>query len=391
MKRILIISLIILSLANCKRSNPTYQNLNVKYIGEDGYNLNWEDIYIPIDSSTYTVYPIFSGSHLSGRDYLCGYNRKGHSIDIFDITNRTFLMHIFLENRGPDGLNELSGFYIHNWDSIFVYSYYELCIIDSAGNIHYKKNLKDFPLVERGKKGNLDATISFNLYYAKERQSVFLNYTPRNVGFCSNEFYKIPFVAEYKLAQDTLELLPINYSEFFMENKDVGDLFVSYVSLCDNNIIYNFTGESNIYLYNLQTRQNEAFGARSSFTKNTTSSIGPNAGLTKIQQHNVESVEFLYTYYDKYRNLFYRLHYGDQKYQISENEFNTYDDKSLYLMIFNKDLELIKELKLDDHTFYPAFFGVTSQGLLLNANNESNPNFNEDIVHFKLLKITTNE
>ena len=56
-------------------------------------------------------------------------------------------------------------------------------------------------------------------------------------------------------------------------------------------------------------------------------------------------------------------------------------------MIFNEDFELTKELKLDDHTFYPDFFGVTSEGLLLNANNVSNPNYNKDMVQFKLLKI----
>lgn len=53
-------------------------------------------------------------------------------------------------------------------------------------------------------------------------------------------------------------------------------------------------------------------------------------------------------------------------------------------MVFNKDFELIKEIKLEDYMFVPTFHGITHDGLFLNANHGLNNNFSGDFANFKI-------
>lgn len=384
MKYILLIFGLFLS---CNRSDKAYVNLETKLKGDLNIDIKFESFSIPIDSITYNRYACFSNFNLNNCDYLAGYNGKIHSIDIFNLTNRTFLKHLFLNKDGPNQLSFVSGLYVINWDSIIVYSDFDVCIIDSSGNIKYKRDLSKIAIKESGFSRSLSSTYSTNMFYSEERNSIFLIYTPRNVKFWSESFLKIPFLAEFNLTINTLELVPVYYSNFFVENSFVADSYEPFVKIFKNKIYYCFSGESNIYSFDLDTKVLETFGARSSFTDNITKPIRFTNNLTILTRHRLENVSFLNVLYDPYRNLFYRFHYGEQKYKVSAYKYNTFFDKKLYLMIFDSEFKLIKEIKLDDYTYNTNFYGVTREGLVLNANHELKPDYNDNLAQFKLLKI----
>jgi len=116
-----------------------------------------------------------------------------------------------------------------------------------------------------------------------------------------------------------------------------------------------------------------------------------NASKDEKSLHRAENVSYFNVHYDPYRDLYYRLHYGDVQHKgsYSMEDINAmYGEKGLYLMIFNSELELIKETVLEKYTFVPEFYGISEEGILLNANHNMHMDYEGKYAKFKLFRIS---
>lgn len=283
----------------------SYKNLDTKVADIQTTNIFIEDVAIPIDSITNPSYPVFHNSLINGISYLSGYNRKTHSIDVFDLNSKVFFKHIGLEHHGPNGIEDVRGLYIHNWDSVFISSTFNIYMINSNGKIIKSFNLLDKDLFVNLAEGSLTSTNSFGLYYSFSRNSVFLNYIPTNVEFGTKEFYTRPFIAEYYLNDNSLKLIPVEYSKYFTDNH-VGFLSIPAVTIYNNTIYVCFQGESNIYTYDLEKNKTTVHGGQSSYSINLATPIDLNAKFERKLRHRAESPMFFNIIYDPFRELFYR-------------------------------------------------------------------------------------
>ncbi|GEM_PF-3227521 len=381
---------IVASMLACNNNSQKYRNLETTISDNTSLDYNFEDVLIPIDSVTRNSYPVYCGFTNSVSTYLAGANRQTNALDILDISNRRVFKHVNLKSEGPNAVEALDGFYIHNWDSIFVFTGFAVKLVDTSGVVKSNWGITDFGIIQSGKVGGVGTPVGFHLYYSKRRNSLFLYYTPNNVPIGSREFFQQPFIVEMNLSKNTMCLLPVTYSKFLIENPNVGYKYIPMVTFSNDVVYYGFEGESNIYAFDIESSQSKEYGARSRFTKNTVDILPPSADQVRKNIHWIENVGFFETIHDPFRNLFYRLHVGNQPYQVSSNEFNTFNDKDMYIMVFDKHMHLITELKLDPKTFYPEFWCVTKEGLLLNANHELNGNTNEKSSNFKLLVMRIN-
>jgi len=362
-----------------KKSNKSYKHFDNNIVKNNSVNISSEDVRIPIDSITYPSYSTYQNVSINDTSYLAGYNEKTHSIDVFDLNKKEFYKHIKLDNQGPNGISRVADFYIHDWDSIFVFVARKLHLIDSVGLVKNSFNLSEY---EKKLKGTVTTGLGFRLYYSINRNSVFFKYVPRDVKYGSKEYFLKPFIAEFNLTNDTMSLLPVKYSKYIMNNY-IGYLSRPYVSFFKDKIYYCFNGESNIYSYNLKTNKTDIYGGRSKYSKNLAKPIPRNWSSDKKDKHRLKGVQFFNVIYDPYRDLFYRLHFGNMN-----NNNGTFRDKSLYMMVFNEDFKLFREKKLNNYTYRPEFYGISREGLFLNANHEMNENFGGDFSNFKLLKIS---
>ena len=386
MKNILFLFFIVYSICSISCSgNSSYKNLKAKDAKEQTIKFSVEDVRIPIDSLSYPSYSIYQNIIIDGESYLAGYNTRMHSIDIFNLDTKSFSRHIKIELQGPNEIGNLDGFCIQSWDSIFIYSLGKLYLMDDSGSINWSLNMMKLKPTN-GEPGTLASTIGFGLNFSKNRNSVFFNFIPRNVEFGTKEFYSLPFIAEFHLDNNSLTLLPVKYSDYFVNNY-TGYLSVPNFSFFNDRIYYCFSGESNIYSYDLNTNETNIYGGRSKFTKSLAESIPRNSTFDQKLRHRLTSATFFNITYDPFRDIFYRLHYGNLDYSISNETNNTFNDKSLYLMIFNKEFELLEEIKLDNYTYLPEFCGISEEGLFLNSNHEMNEKFSADYSNFKLFKI----
>ncbi|MFP4367381.1 MAG: DUF4221 family protein, partial [Bacteroidales bacterium] len=340
-------------------------------------------------SITIHSYPVYHNALIDGISYLAGYNSKTHNIDVFELNSKSFNRHINLEHHGPHGIEDVRGLYIHNWDSIFISSTINIYLINSNGQIIKSFNLLNEDLFKGLEEGSLTSTSSFGIHYSVTRNSFILNFMPNNVEFGTKEYYSKPFIAEYFLDNYSLRLIPIPYSKYFIDNH-VGFLSVPAISIYSNKIYVCFQGESNIYSYDMENEKISVYGAQSRYSKNVAKPIDLNASFDKKLRHRLESPMFFNLIYDPLREFFYRLHFGDMD-SMGSNIRGPFHDKSLYLMVFNKDLELIDEIKLEDHRYIPSFYGISYEGLFLNANHDLSNNLSGDFANFKLIKINITE
>ena len=101
MKNYFFIIAFFLSVTSCLE-NKSYKNVNNKLAKNSSIQISKEDIHIPIDSMTYPSYSIYQNVFVNDMSYLAGYNRDMHSIDVFDLNKKEFLMN---ENFSGDFSN----------------------------------------------------------------------------------------------------------------------------------------------------------------------------------------------------------------------------------------------------------------------------------------------
>jgi hypothetical protein len=98
----------------------------------------------PLDSVTSTGERNFQYFEDKNKEYFCYFNRKDNTILFYDYKKANLDFKLALNKDGPDGVGEISGFLVHNLDSIFVYRYGGalLYLINKNGKVKNKYDLK---------------------------------------------------------------------------------------------------------------------------------------------------------------------------------------------------------------------------------------------------------
>src|SRR5436189_6251679 len=85
--------------------------------------------------------------------------------------------------------------------------------------------------------------------------------------------------------------------------------------------------------------------------------------LNLVANHLITSPLYLKIMYDKYKKLYYRF-YLDAVELERDGKYSTYGDKDLYLIVYDSDFKILKEIKLDKDHFWQYSF-VTRNGLYI--------------------------
>jgi len=161
-----------LSFVSCT-SESSYLALNKHSKLLENKEIEEQSKVFQIDEFTLNAYQI-SSSYVEdkGREYIISYNGMTHSLDVINLNNNS-ISHIKLDKEGTNGIfPDISGLFIHNMDSIFLYSQYVIFQIDGRGEVIQKI----IPPVPDGgfimMLSNFSLGIN-NLYYNKSRNSIF--------------------------------------------------------------------------------------------------------------------------------------------------------------------------------------------------------------------------
>lgn len=137
-----------------------------------------EEINIPIDDKTLTSYQVISCFQENENNLVYAYNSPMHSLDIFNLNDQS-ISHLPLNKEGENGiLKNVSGLYVHQEDSLWLYSQGFLYLVNNEGEVKGKYELPfpegGFIMVETN-----FSMATIKLFYHPQRNSVFyLTVTP---------------------------------------------------------------------------------------------------------------------------------------------------------------------------------------------------------------------
>lgn len=322
-----------------------------------------------IDEQTLNTYQV-SSSYIddNNTEYIVSYNSITHNLDVININNDS-ISHIKLVKEGINGIfPEVSGLYVHNMDSIFIYSQYKIFQIDRTGELIQKIT----PPVPDGGFIMMFSNFSLginSLYYNNVRKSIF--YLAFNESD-ENQY----FVYEYFLLEDKFIQRKINGTELETNIRtDYGWRQMPNISYTDYNIIYNYPINSNIYTINIESGEQHSFGAQSKYTDNRAKKTTSPLTFESADRNLIESVHFFNILYNKSHDVYYRLHLGEGDYHVKENTHTQFSSKPIYLMLFDNEFNVIDEIGLEKLKYdYFTSWGMLNSGLYLieRENLESN-------------------
>ena len=132
---IVLIAFISLSCSKQYPESETGENI----YGQQIYDLHAVDtVFIPVDSTVSTFYPIFQYYEHQDSCWFVVYNSIDHTIRFFNIKTKYEERSITLDLDGPKTIPELQGLLVHNLDSIFLFSLItnDIFLINKNGSIH---------------------------------------------------------------------------------------------------------------------------------------------------------------------------------------------------------------------------------------------------------------
>ncbi|WP_422006635.1 DUF4221 family protein [Roseivirga pacifica] len=352
----------------CKNSSdlileatPSSQNINLKRA----------EIAIPVDSLGLSVYGTDPTIYKAGNDFLLyAYNTPQHSIDVYNLTQKTFKSRIKLHREGPNQVNKVYNSYVLNPDSIYIMGKGKLYLLNQLGEVTTSYNTI-FESSENTEGGYFHSPNEANFIIEHGGAAMlgfFIHYntigTERTEESLSN-----PILGRLNLKDEDLSFYPLTYSQFIQQNQgDFSELKPNF-TFTANQLIYNWPIESNIYTFEYKSGKKKILGAKSDFSANAALTI---TGNSKYDYRN-EGTWFNSIKPYPGTKFYYRTHWSSQPRTTPNGDKTDASTKPGYIMLLSENFEVIEEIELDSDCFLEGSF-ATNDGIFFWAKDGMNEN-----------------
>lgn len=265
--------------------------------------------------------------------------------------------------EGKEALTQLTSFFFHNPDSIFVASPYYLGLVNAQGDVLFKQPINR----ESVKMDGIDFAEKLitsdaysPLYYNVAENCLYVGLRSTQYSIFQDGFYEGAIAAKIDLNEWRVEELPIFYPERLQKER-FSTLKTPNITFLSDRIVYGFRYAATVYVYDLRSEQTQVFPCASGFTKNEAEPlVMPTFDQNVLNKYNAVNPAFFRMTYDPYRQVWYRAHfsekYGEENGIFGKNE--------TFLSVWDDTFEQLVELKLPWNLNPMALF-PTREGLLL--------------------------
>ena len=324
-------------------TNKFINRCKIEYIGDKCFELDDETSYLSsyiqfIDNDT--------------ARYFTFTNEYNNSIYFYDYTNSAFIKKIKYEKEGNNGVGEIQGYDYINDDSIFVYAYRSSRMFLTNSNSSVINSFK--PLYKSRKYNSVKEMTSFPpAPYAQSNSPIrFVNGNVILAGLISGEYISEnstnrPVSVIYNLTDKSIKYRN-NYPEIYQEYNWGGGLTyrMPFFETNKNNIILSFAADHYIENYSLISDSSTRYYAGSSAIDKITPFRYPKS----VPQNNQmvmdwyrENPSYEGIYYDKYKDLYYRIARLPNK-NYKRGDFG--NRKPIIIIVLDSKLNYLGEGKL---------------------------------------------
>lgn len=333
---LILLSVLFLGSCDLKKSDYLVENRISSY----SLNSSFKEFQLLGDSLTLPYYAQMDVWTSGNVEFLYGYNHTTHSLDVFDLNQRKISHRILLESDGPDAVDRIYQIKVIGTDSIALLQGLKMGLINNDGIV-----LQNISLVHNDSVGNRNGYFyNYNdarIVYQKSSKSFILHFM--NEAVKEGIFNPIdpPIIFGEVNLLGNIDFIPISYPEIFFDRKgEVAEHMPNY-SVYNGKLIYGFTFESNVYTFDLLSKDRKVYGGKSSFVQNM-----QDFELTKNVSYRLVGTWFNRVVFNPENNLYYRTHWGSQAALQLDSTPSTALTKPGYVMIFDEDFSVIDEMEL---------------------------------------------
>lgn len=380
MKNLLLILFCCL-LASCGRQKS--QNLNNYDLKATGKIKSFE-----LDSEVkYNAFYLYTFQDKDGREYLSFLNYNTNQILFYDWKTDQFLFKLDLSAEGQNGVTQVSGYYIKDFDNIYVstYAYNGLIKVDKTGRVIQKI---PYGTTAKGYRVLPSYTPSSHPYLAP----IIIGDKMYITQQAASNFYSVdetPISVVIDTTNSQVAELPLTYSVLTEEEKKASNDQFSRI-FNGKDFIYSFYVSEDVIVASVDHSNVRKIKVKSQYiTLATEEHVNNEQGPRQYP----ELARYGDLIYDPYREVYYRFAYP--KVSLDKNAKwwgkSVYGRKKFSVMILDKDFRVVGENLFPEGIYNSFVFFVNKDGLYISRDYQiGTGEQSEDYLTFELFKLEKN-
>lgn len=355
----------------------------------DAFTLVGENVYLKYqlnDETKLNIRTLFPYQDESGKDYLTFQNPDANEIFVYPMDSSSLAFKISPETEGANGVGRFVGYYIKDFNNIFITSpgKPELALIDYKGVV--KKRIK----YEESADIPINPALAMSFAY---KPIIEVGNKMYILSQCNRMAAQNPVSAIMDMETNQIKALPFSYP-FFPASNDKRKAYgveSDFSRCCDGaQFVYSFNFKENIYVASLSHDSVREIAVRSKYIDEVvTPDENSNLGFKQMLKLMCESPNYGNLIYDKYRRVYYRVAYPKTEIEPDENCMDVwqYGRKLFSLIILDADFNIVGETLLPEYTYNSTLMFVREDGLYICESNVMNPAFNENELVFRRFEL----
>lgn len=335
---------------------------------ESSFNVSVSTDTLTIANTDYKLFYFFTDSDDKG--FLSFYNSSKRRIEIYDWSTKRPFKSVVLPQVDSINIGSLTDYLILSWDSIVLQHNFKISIIDTASNVLFGHLINDpfsdfFPEILHG-----NYRFSFPMYFDKSTKLLSLHQYSGKFLSHEQQFYDLPVASGFSFPDKKFSSIrvawPANYKyNYYGDAIDVSRTVNAHLH------VFSFPANDSIYVFNSLDKSIRKFNCRSKFKNEEVRPLDArfHNDINKKVEHLTINPLYRKILYDPFRDLYYRFFVNSVPLRNNDGTYNTTVDKSLSVIVINKNFEVLDEINLPRHEWHYSF--VTDKGLCLEIISDS--------------------
>ena len=340
----------------------------------------------PLDSETrYNMFYMYVFEDENNRNYLSFLNYGTNQILFYDFETNEYLFKVDFEREGPNGINVISGYYIKDFNNIYLssYTYSGLLKVDTAKQIVQKI---PYGTTDEGYKILSSYTPSSHPYIPPVmiEDKIYITQSASRIY----PINKTPISVVVDSTLKSYKQHPLDYTVLTEKQKESKDTRFSRV-FNGRDFVYSFYVDENIFITSINHDSIKKVKVKSEYINNIPLD-SPSEDFRKGAKENLEVARYGDLLYDKYRDVYYRFAYHSVSLEdnIQWRGKAVYGRKKFSIIILDKDYKIIGETLFPEGVYNSYVSFVHKDGLYISRDYQMNYNQSEDFLTFELFDLT---
>ncbi|MDO6437888.1 DUF4221 family protein [Cyclobacterium sp. 1_MG-2023] len=347
--------------------------------------LNEKTIQIPLDEQT-SDYSYGLAYYHSDKPLLFNFNPIKKAVQVYDLKTQQLFKELTFKKEGSEGIGRLTGFFIQNLDSIFIFT--------NTPNTIYLTDLAQSYLlpislnVPDGYAGPEFRSAPFYSYpiLRKNKMLAKVAVPARMTEIEESQLSQQFLSAAFSLENGESSFSTHQYPSGYMEE----GLKAPYFSMAasPDRVVYSFFGDHRLLVAEANNETTKLVPAKSRYLPQGLPTLSRTADRLEYSNYLFTSPRYEGLIYDAYREVFYRFCYPSiaPKEQEEINQLRAYPE-DFSIMILDSKLKVLGESRFSGKHLVPNNVFVAEEGLYISSNHPDNPNAKEDVLEFILLEL----